>query len=292
MPWPTWYQAAALTAVCLVLGLVSSRSGLKRGHGVAAAAREVALVSFLYMLWRLARVLPLVRDEGAEHRGRQIYDLQKWLHLPSELTIENWVFRHHWLAEFCVAFYATAHVPMLIGFLIWLYRRHRADYARWRTALSITTGFCLFIRFVRVAPPRLLPELGFFDMANALHKSVYGPVGTGVSDQYAAMPSIHIAWAGIVCFGILQASRSKWRIIGPIHLALTFLAVVATANHWWMDGIVALFLIAISLGMDWSARRIAATIRARRAGPADGTLGAADAPDPLGPTGPDLAGAG
>ena len=261
MPWPNWQQAASLTVVMLLLAAAAKRWGNRRGPSVAAGATEIALVSFLYMLWRLARVLPLVQDEGAVERGHQVWRFQQWLHLPSELAIERWTLHHRWLAEFAVSFYATAHVPALLGFLVWLYVRHKPDYPRWRNALVITTGFCLFIRFVRVAPPRLLPDLGFVDMSNVLHKSVYGPVGTGVSDQFAAMPSIHIAWAAIVCFGVLQASPSRWRIIGPVHLALTFFAVVATANHWWMDGIVAIGLMVIALGLDWAARRLRAAHR-------------------------------
>ena len=254
MPWPTWDQAGLLTVVMILVGIIGRRRASDRSLRAAHGAEEVALVSFLYMLWRLARILPLVQDQGAEERGRQIWRFQQAIGLPSELAIEKWVFAHRWLAEACSTFYATAHVPVLIGFLVWLYVRHKPSYGRWRNALVITTGFCLFIRFVRVAPPRLLPDLGFFDMSAALDKSVYGPVGTGVSDQYAAMPSIHIAWAGIVAFGSWQASRSRWRWLGMFHLALTFLAVVATANHWWMDGIIALVLIGISLVLDHVGR--------------------------------------
>ncbi|MGI8756834.1 MAG: phosphatase PAP2 family protein [Acidimicrobiales bacterium] len=256
MPWPTWDQAALLVVAMVLVGAVARRVGSDRALRVAHGGEEIALVSFLYMLWRLARELPLVRDEGAEERGRQVWRLQRSLHLPSELVIERWVMARHWLAEACTTFYATANVPVLIGFLVWLYVRHKPYYGRWRNALVITTGFCLVIRFVRVAPPRLLPDLGFFDMSVALNKSVYGPVGTGISDQYAAMPSIHIAWAGVVAFGAWQASRSRWRWLGMVHLALTFLAVVATGNHWWMDGIVALVLLAISLVLDRVGRAL------------------------------------
>ena len=256
MPWPTWQDAAALTVAMLVLAHFASRSEAKRGPGVAAAGREVGLVSFLYMLWRLARVLPLVQDHGAEDRGRQIWHLQRRLHFPSELTISRFAVHHRWFGEANTVFYATVHVPALLIFLVWMYRRHKPDYRRWRNALSITTGFCLFIRFIRVAPPRLLPDLGFVDVSYELHKSVYGPPGTGVSDQYAAMPSIHIAWAAIVCFGILSVAPRRWKWIGPVHLALTFLAVVSTANHWWMDGLVAMALLGIALLIDSAARRL------------------------------------
>jgi len=94
-------------------------------------------------------------------------------------------------------------------------------------------------------------------------------VGTGASDQFAAMPSIHVAWACIVCFGIFTSTTSRWRWIGPIHLALTFWCVMATANHWWMDGLVACALVGLSLLIDDGARRLLARRGRRGRGPAD-----------------------
>jgi hypothetical protein len=267
MPWPDWKQAAVTTVVLLVVGVVAGRTRTRHATGIRAGAHETALVAFLYMIWRLARQLPLVQDEGAERRGVQLWHLQRRLHLPSELTMERFLLHHRWLAEVASVFYATVHVPALIGFLIWLYVRHKPAYPRWRNVLAITTAFCLFIRFIRVAPPRLLPDLGFVDVSYVLHKSVYGPPGTGVSDQYAAMPSIHIAWAAIVCFGAWEAAPRRWRWIGPLHLTLTFLAVTATANHWWMDGIVAVALMGVAIAIDAGARRLAGRWRQRSAEP-------------------------
>ena len=65
--------------------------------------------------------------------------------------------------------------PAPIAFLVWLFVRHRDHYPRWRNAIAIVTGFCLVIRFVRVAPPRFLPDLGYIDLASVYGMSVYGP---------------------------------------------------------------------------------------------------------------------
>ena len=112
------------------------------------------------------------------------------------------------------------------------------------------TAACLVIRYLRVAPPRFLPELGYVDLATRYGLSVYGPVGTGVSDQFAAMPSIHVGWAALVSFGIVAASTSKWRWVFMAHLVLTVYAVTATGNHWWLDSIAAAVLLAIALRID------------------------------------------
>ena len=131
------------------------------------------------------------------------------------------------------------------------------------TGSPIVTGFCLVIRFVRVAPPRFLPDLGYVDLSTRYGMSVYGPVGTGVSDQFAAMPSIHVAWAAVVSFGIIAASPSKWRWVFALQVILTMLAVSASGNHWWLDGIVAIALLGVALVIDTTVRRFVERRRAR-----------------------------
>lgn len=272
MPWPSWNQAGVTCVVLLLVWALARRSSRPKVRTGAAFALEVALISFLYMLWRLARQLPLTQEEGAYDRGRWIYDFQRTVHLPSELSMQRWVLGHRWLAEATVDYYATVHVPALLIFLVWLWARHRDDYPRWRNALAITTGFCLFIRFIRVAPPRLMPNLGFIDLGAFMGRDIYGPVGTGASDQFAAMPSIHIAWAAIVGFGVWTVTKSRWRIVGPLHLVITFWAVMATAYHWWLDGLVAVALVGLALAIDAGVRALVARVRgdqAEASGPAD-----------------------
>ena len=222
---------------------------------VLPAAHELGLLAGLYSIWRLARMLPLATTTGALERAHWIDRFQRRLHLPSELALQHLALQASWLGRFLNAYYAIAHVPALLAFLVWLFVRHREAYPRWRNALVLVTGFCLFIRFVRVAPPRFLPDLGYIDLAAGFGLSVYGPVGTGVSDQFAAMPSIHVAWAAVVSFGIVAAGTSRWRWVFLLHLVLTLVAVSATGNHWWLDGIVALALLGLSLLIDGEWRR-------------------------------------
>ena len=260
MKWPTWDEAAIAALLSAVLAFALTQRRTRRPLGPAgtfseAAAREFALVAGLYSIWRLARVLPLAQPGGAIERARQIVQIQNALHLPTELSLQQFVLRYDWLARLTNLYYATLHVPVLIGFLIWLFVRHRAHYPHWRNGLVILTAFCLVIRFVRVAPPRFLGDLGYVDLSTRYGLSVYGPVGTGVSDQFAAMPSIHVGWAAVVSFGIVAASSSRWRWLALLHLVLTMLVVSATGNHWWLDGIVAIALLVLGLRMDRSGRR-------------------------------------
>lgn len=257
MNWPTWNQAAIAAVLSWLLAMVvrRSRASTRAAQMIVPAALEFSLVATLYSLWRIARKLPLSQDEGAIERAYRIVDLQNWLHLPPELSLQEFVGRFDWLAWSSSAYYAALHVPSLVAFLIWLYVRHRDVYPHWRNGLAFVTAACLVIRYVRVAPPRFLVDLGYIDLS-ALHGfDLYGPVGTGASDQFAAMPSIHVGWAAVVSFGIVAASTSRWRWLFLAHVVITFFVVAATGNHWWLDGIVAIALLAAGLFLDTAVRR-------------------------------------
>ena len=147
------------------------------------------------------------------------------------------------------------HVPALVGFLVWLFVRHRDRYPHWRVGLAVVTAGCLAIRWVRVAPPRYLTDLGYQDLSEICGPSVYGEVGSGVSDQFTAMPSIHVGWAAVVSFGIFLSTTSRWRWFFLLHVVITTLVVAATGHHWWMDGVVAVLLLAVGLWRSTPPRR-------------------------------------
>jgi hypothetical protein len=128
---------------------------------------------------------------------------------------------------------------------MWWYRRE--VYPSIRRTVVLTTLACLLVQIVPVAPPRLLPELGFVDTALRYRESVYGPYGTGLSNQLSAMPSVHVAWASVIAWYLWWHTGPRIRWIGPAHLAVTMVVVVASANHWWLDGVVAVGLVALAV---------------------------------------------
>lgn len=282
MKWPTWSQAAVAAMIAGFVALVLRRSRPSRlGDVVGPAALEFAFVASLYSIWRMAKNLPLTQADGAIDRAYDIVAVQEFFRLPSELSLQRFVLDHDWLAQFSAYYYAVAHVPGIIIFLVWLYARHRDVYPHWRNALAILTAFCLFIRFVKVAPPRFLTDLGYVDVSAIYGIDVYGEAGTGVSSQFAAMPSLHVAWAAVVAFGALAASTSRWRWVGMAHLVLTMLVISATGHHWWLDGIVALALLWVALQLDTLGRRAVGAVRVALA--SDAGARAADEPlaDPV-----------
>lgn len=264
MPWPTWQQSGIAAIVCAIaLVALRRRSDLRWQPIAVRAATELALICGLYSIWRMARKLPWHQSENAIGRAYDIVDLQNAFWLPTELSLQQFVLRWDWLSQLTSLYYAGLHVPTLLAFLVWLFWRHLDHFSRWRNALAIVTGFSLLIRFIRVAPPRFLTELGYIDLPAEYGLSVYGPVGTGVSPQFAAMPSIHVAWAAIVSFGVVAASTHRWRWLALSHVMLTMLVVAATGHHWWLDGIVAIVLLAIALAIDSLGRALLAKFSAQ-----------------------------
>ncbi|EFQ82000.1 hypothetical protein HMPREF0063_12842 [Aeromicrobium marinum DSM 15272] len=259
LPWPSWHHAAIASAISALAWLLLRRARPTRFRTEALPAlHEFALIAGLYSIWRIARQLPFTHEAGALDRARQIDRLQNALHLPTEISMQQLVLADEWLARLTNGYYAVLHVPGLLLFLVWLFVRHRDRFPHWRNGLAFVTLGCLVIRFVRVAPPRFIEELGFVDLSDRFGFRVYGSGGEGVSDQFAAMPSIHVAWAAVVALGIFTSTTSRWRWVFVAHLPLTFFVVAATGHHWWLDGIVAVALL-------WAGLRLDTFFRSRRA---------------------------
>jgi hypothetical protein len=143
--------------------------------------------------------------------------------------------------------YDVLHFPILGACLIWLYARHRDFYPRVRTTVALFTGVSLLIQLIPVTPPRLLPATGMVDTAVRYGQSVYSWQGGFDADEFSAMPSVHVGWALIVAIAVITVSRSRWRWLAAGYPVLTLLVVVVTANHFWLDGIVAALLVALVL---------------------------------------------
>ena len=135
-------------------------------------------------------------------------------------------------------YYAVAHVPALIIFLVWLFALHRPRYPAIRNALALTTGACLLIQLIPLAPPRLLPELGVLDTPLLYHQSVYGAHRHrrgGAAVGHALRP--RRLGAASSASARSWSARSRWRWLVLAHPVLTTWVVVVTGNHFWLDGV-------------------------------------------------------
>lgn len=244
-----------MATIAAIVGLALWRAETGWLRGVGAFARELALVLTLYTIWILAGRFAIVRvDEGLAN-GRWVYHAERWLRLPDETHLQNWLLAHPWPARFTNGYYAIVHAPAMMITLLWLFLSHRDKYSKWRVALAVTTLACLAIQYLPVAPPRMYPQFGYVDVARVFGQSVYPPLGQGINDQLSAMPSVHVAWALWVGVVVVDAASSRFRWFVLAHPAATIFAVVATANHWWADGIVAGALLAMAVAVDTAFRR-------------------------------------
>jgi hypothetical protein len=237
----SWQHSFEAAAVVAAIGTAMATSKDSRVRAVGAFGREVAVIGVLYGLWSLAGRIAGFSNHGAYQRARWIERFEHHLHLPSERSVQHLILGHPLIVQVANLYYAAMHFPMMFVFLIWLFVRHRDRYKPVRQVLGWTTLACLVVQLLPVAPPRFLP--GIVDTGKLYNQSVYQH-GLAV-DQLSTMPSVHVAWAVLVGFYTWRISASRWRFIGPLHSALTIFFVVATGNHFWLDGIVAVMILSL-----------------------------------------------
>lgn len=263
LPWDIASQIALVLAIVVMLaGIALSPERMRSIEAISNTGIEVARVLVLYSIWQYIRRKSITKVAGAREHAQWVWDLQQQLHFPSELALQQALIDHRLIMQSINVYYAGVHVPAMGLCLVWLFWRHRDRYPAVRNVLAMTTLGCLLIQMIPVAPPRLMPELGFVDAGLLYDQSVYGTGGSGISNQLAAMPSLHYAWSFIVCLAVIRVARSRWRWLVVLHPVLTALAVTATANHWWLDGVVAGVVLLVAIAAQQVAARVALRWRA------------------------------
>jgi PAP2 superfamily len=263
-------SATTLAVAMLVVCVVAYRFSGRRARFVAAASFEIAVVCSLFALWQVANSLTRGHTTGGLSRGRWLWHAERVIHLPSERSVQDLIIHHSWLVRSANYYYDTAHLTLMVVFLVWLWLRHRDRYPLVRNTVAAFTAMSLLIQMVAVAPPRLIGGTGLVDTAAVYGQSVYTAFGSGIADQYAAMPSIHVGWAMLISAAVVTCSTSRWRWLGAGYGPLTFFVVVATANHYWFDGIAACALLVPAYFIARALERL--RLRMRSDEPAELTL--------------------
>lgn len=200
---------------------------------------EILLIRVVYAAYGQVRVAVTADRATAEHHGHQIHSLEKWLSIDIEHWANHAVARADRLRGFFDFYYESFHFVVPLAILAVLYARRPVDYRWARSALGLATllgliGFWLY----PLAPPRLMPGLGFIDTVHGVQdfsKPDYGAL-TEVANQYAAMPSLHFGWS-LWCGIVITVLAPKWwmKILGLLHPLFTVSAIIVTANHWVLD---------------------------------------------------------
>ncbi|WP_406203734.1 MULTISPECIES: phosphatase PAP2 family protein [unclassified Streptomyces] len=209
---------------------------------------EVLLIAVSYWTYSLIRnAVPEQRTE-ALHNADWLWKLEHQLGIAVEESINHAVNSVTWLIVGMNYYYATLHFIITLGVLIWLYRSHPGRYAATRLVLFATTGVALVGYYLYpLAPPRLMTNTGFID--TVLVHDTWGSMASGdlknMSNQYAAMPSMHIGWSVWSGLTIFALARIPWvRVLGLLYPTATLLVIVATANHFWLDAVGGLICLA------------------------------------------------
>ena len=226
---------------------------------------EALLVLSFYVVYSAIRNLfgsETVSATTALANAERVIDLEQALGLYVELDVQRAFIDWRWFIQFWNIFYGTFHFAVTIFTLVWIYRRFPHLYALHRSTFLCTTGLALVgFALFPLMPPRLLSDCGEYGAClAALHPYVDTVTDVGglwsfdsgtmqeVSNQYAAMPSLHFAWASWCGLVLWPTMRSRTaRGLTAAYAPATLFAVVVTGNHYWIDAVGGLAV----LGVGW-----------------------------------------
>ncbi|MDI3423290.1 phosphatase PAP2 family protein [Streptomyces luteolus] len=214
---------------------------------------ELALIAVSYWLYSLVRNAVPEQRAAAMQNADWIWQAEQAIGLAFERGVNQAVNSVTWLVVGMNYYYATLHFIVTIAVLVWLYRRHPGRYAAMRTVLFVTTGLALVgFYFFPLAPPRLLEGGGFVD--TVLVHQTWGSMASGdlkhMTNQYAAMPSMHIGWSLWCGLALFTLARVPWvRVLAVLYPLVTLVVIIATANHFWLDAIGGLLCLAAALAV-------------------------------------------
>ncbi len=230
---------------------------------------ELLIIVIGERIYEYIRNLVPTNQGRAESRGWSIERFEETLHLNFGLSLNRFVARHEPIAQVLNYYYAILHFTITGGILIWLFARRPVWYRQMRTILVFTTvigliGFYLY----PLCPPRLLPGAGYIDTVVVFRTwgSWADPTIATHSNQYAAMPSLHIAWALWCGYAVYRITHRRWvMVLAVTYPLLTLVVIIGTANHYLLDAVVGGLVFAAGLGLEWLLRRGRRTWADRRA---------------------------
>jgi hypothetical protein len=200
---------------------------------------EALVIAWLCWVYDAINNLAPVRLHAALVHGWGVLHFERSLGLDPELALNQWLVGHHTLGLLLSDYYDNAHFIVTLGLLGWLWYRRADIYRPLRNMLVAINAIGLAVFWLYpTAPPRLLPGSGFNDVVASTH--AFGGWHTGslavVANQFAALPSLHMAWAVWCSLVMWSMSKRLWvRCLAILYPCVTCLAVLATGNHYLFD---------------------------------------------------------
>ncbi|WP_369169600.1 phosphatase PAP2 family protein [Streptomyces sp. R28] len=234
---------------------------------------ELPLILLVYACYSAGRLLARGDVSHAVDHGLAILDIEKALYLNAEHPLNRLFTREPWLGIPADFWYASLHYLVTPAILVWIFRSRTVHYRAARTWLMTSTFIGLIgFTLLPTCPPRLLAEsYGFVDtMAQYSSYGWWGgeasaPRGMGgMTNQYAAMPSLHVGWA-LWC-GVMLWRYGGTRLTKAAAVAyplITTIVVMGTANHYFLDAAAGAAVMGVGLLLAPYVLRTADRVRAR-----------------------------
>jgi membrane-associated phospholipid phosphatase len=224
-------------------GAPSQASWLPKGW--PDAIWQLGLFALADLCYETVRGVAEGNTAGAFANARSIVDIEQGLGLFFESDLQSWVMNHRVLVDFANFMYVNSHFVITTTVLVWLYLRHNKQFYFVRNMFLVAMALALVgYLAMPTAPPRFLPELGFVDTiayyADVRHDSAFV---TLFFNPYAAVPSMHVAFALMLAVPTIQLVRRKLvKALWGLYPLLVTLVVIVTGNHWWLDAAAGAFV--------------------------------------------------
>lgn len=213
------------------------RRNLARPH---AGLAELAGVVALYAVYELARGFGDSTLSVARENTARIVDLERWLGVFFEQSVQDWAAAVPSLPALLGLFYVTMHLGATGAALVWLHRSHPERFATTRNVLILSTAFSLVGYVLYPAAPPRLAGIGFADTVSShTHVNLSSDLLGSLYNPFAAVPSLHFGYALLI--GIVVAStarRPAVRALGVLYPPFMLFDIVATGNHFLFDAVL------------------------------------------------------
>jgi PAP2 superfamily len=222
-------------------------------RGWLDALRQVSLFAAAYLAYRLVRGLVEGDANAAFAHARDLISLERTLHVFVEPSIQAWASGSHVVMVLASWLYVNAQTSVTVAALVYLYLRHNRNFYFVRNMLMIgmaiaLVGYAVF----PTAPPRFMPEWGFM----SVHVSHASASLNALTNLYAAVPSMHVAFALMIGWTLARLARR--RIVRVLWLLYPFVigfVIIVTANHFIVDALLGALTAGVSAyGASWLAR--------------------------------------
>jgi hypothetical protein len=208
--------------------------------GWADIPRQLGVFAAAYLCYRAVAVLAAGDARAAFAHARAVAGVERAMHIFVEPAVQAWASHSRLLIDLAGWAYVNAQFTVMIAALVFVYFRRHASYRPFRDTLLVAMALAIpCYALYPTAPPRLLPGLGFSDSVAHATGLSFSPTTAwfaSIANPYAAIPSMHIAFALIVGRNLAAAWRRRvLRLAASAYPALIAFVVIATANHFLLD---------------------------------------------------------